>query len=407
MARYVMKFGGTSLADHAAVDRAADQVASYYEAGHEVVAVVSAPAGETDALIADAAQYGSRDQNSTAALDLLLSTGELRSVARLCMALAARGIPADPFTGWRAGIFTTDAVGKARIQRIETERIRASLSASQVIVVAGFQGMGSGGQVTTLGRGGSDTTAVALAWALGAEECLIYTDVDGIYTADPRLEPQARRLDRLHCQEMLELAGLGSKVLATDSVEQAAKWQVPLRVLSSFRPDVGTRIVHQVPLQAVPPIAGIAASYREAELAVIGLPARRGMVAQLLAPLGEAHIRIDTIVQNEARESRIDVSFTLPRDELKIANRVLSPLAGQLGGQRLLANDHVGKVSLVGLGLRSNTELVARALKTLATLNITASIIVVNESRFSVVIPEEEVKRLVQGWHEDFKLKFA
>jgi len=392
----VLKFGGTSMS---VLDRVADQVASESHGGHGLVVVVSAAAGDTDRLLAEAAALG----EDGAALDLLLATGEQNSVARLVLALAKRGIASVGFTGVGAGIITDGNAGRARILGVDVSRVNKALAAGRVAIVTGFQGMSEDGAVTTLGRGGSDTTAVALAAALGAEECCIYTDVAGVYSADPRIEPEARRLDRVHCEEMLELAGLGSKVLAIEAVDYAAAHEVPLRVRSTFEPDAGTMVQH-TPLEGAPPVVGIASSAAEAELAVIGLPARPGLAAKLIAPLAAAGVAIDALVQNEARQGKSDVSFTVPHKDLERARSLLAAEAGRLGAERLIEDASVAKVSVIGRGLRSNAKLLAKVLDTLDEAQVTVRVLVANETRISAIISESALQTAVQALHKAFEL---
>jgi len=392
----VLKFGGTSMS---ALDRVADLVAGECGKGHGLVVVVSAAAGETDRLLAEAAALGEND----AALDLLLATGEQNSVARLVLALAKRGIPAVGFTGVGAGIITDGNAGRARILGVDARRVNKAIADGCVAVVAGFQGMSEDGAVTTLGRGGSDTSAVALAAALNAEECCIYTDVAGVYSADPRIAPEARRIDRVHCEEMLELAGLGSKVLAIEAVDYAAAHEVPLRVCSTFEPDAGTMVQH-TPLVGAPPVVGIASSAAEAELAVIGLPARPGLSAKLIAPLAAAGVAIDALVQNEARHGKSDVSFTVPHKDLERARSLLAAEAGRLGAERLIEDASVAKVSVIGRGLRSNTKLLAKVIDTLDEARVTVRVLVANETRISAIISESALQTAVRVLHKAFIL---
>lgn len=396
----MLKFGGTSVADPVRVAAVARLAAAEHRAGHRLAVVVSAAAGETDRLLAEAEAFGPADAR---AADLLLATGEQASVARLVLALGAAGVPAEPFTGARAGILTDGSAGRARILKVDPAGVRAAMDAGRVAVVAGFQGVDASGAVTTLGRGGSDTTAVALAAALGAEECRIYTDVEGVFSADPRIEPAARRLDRIHCEEMLELAGLGSKVLAIESVDYAAEHGVPLRVLSTFAEGPGTAI-HHASEAVAPPVVGVAASAAEAELAAIGLPARPGLAAALVAPLAAARVAVDAVVQNEPRSGRSDVSFTVPRRDLARAREILAREAGRLGAERLVEDATVAKVSVVGRGLRSNAPLLARALRALEAAGVAVRIVVANETRISAVIPEAALPAAVRALHREFDL---
>jgi aspartate kinase len=392
----VLKFGGTSMS---VLDCVADRVVAEYRCTVPLVVVVSAVAGETDRLLAEAAALGEDPQ----ALDLLLATGEQHSVARLVLALASRGIKATGLTGIAAGILTDATPGRARILGVEIGRVRRVLGTGRVAVVAGFQGRREDGLVTTLGRGGSDTTAVALAAALDAEECCIYTDVAGVYSADPRLEPSARRIDRVHCEEMLELAGLGSRVLAIEAVDYAAAYQVPLRVCSTFAPDAGTAVQH-TPFAAAPPVVGVASSADEAELAVIGLPARPGLAARLIAPLAAAGVAIDALVQNEAHQGKSDVSFTVPQRDLERARTLLAGEAGRLGAERLIEDASVAKVSVIGRGLRSNARLLAQVLDTLDAAHVTVRVLVANETRISAIISESALQAAVQALHAAFNL---
>ena len=392
----VLKFGGTSMS---ALDRVADLVVGECNKGHGLVVVVSAAAGETDRLLAEAAALGEND----AALDLLLATGEQNSVARLVLVLSSRGIDAVGMTGADAGVLTDGRPGRSRILGVDARRLHRALAEGRVVVVAGFQGFGEDGAVTTLGRGGTDTTAVALAAALGAEECCIYTDVAGVYSADPRIEPEARRLDRVHCEEMLELAGLGSKVLAIEAVDYAAAHKVPLRVCSTFEPDAGTMVQH-TPLVGAPPVVGIASSAAEAELAVIGLPARPGLAARLIAPLAAAGVAIDALVQNEARHGKSDVSFTVPHKDLERARSLLAAEAGRLGAERLIEDAGVAKVSVIGRGLRSNAKLLAKVLDTLDAAQVTVRVLVANETRISAIISESALQTAVRALHKAFDL---
>ncbi len=403
MSVLVLKFGGTSVADPERVVSVARLVAKTHASGHRLVVVVSAAAGETDRLLGECQTLGASDPR---AVDLLLATAEQASVARLALALTALGVAAEPFTGARAGILTDSVAGKARILKVDPTGLRDAMARDRVAVVAGFQGIAADGALTTLGRGGSDTTAVAIAAALSAEECRIYTDVEGIYTADPRLEPAARRLDRIHCEEMLELAGLGSKVLAIESVDYAAEYAVPLRVLSTFAKGPGTAVRHDVDPGA-PPVIGVAASAAEAELAAIGLPARPGLAATLVAPLAAARVAVDAVLQNEPRGGRSDVSFTVPRRDLKQARDIVAREAGRLGAERLVEDATVAKVSVIGRGLRSNAPLLARALRSLEQAGVNVRILVANETRISAVIPEDALEAAVRALHREFGLATA
>lgn len=377
-----------------------DIVTREYSAGRQLVVVVSAAAGETDRLLGEMEVLGPADRVVS---DFLLATGEQASVARLVSELLRCGISAEPFSGARAGLLTDSNFGKARIIQCNPAWLIESLEAGVVPVVAGFQGCDDKGRITTLGRGGSDTSAVAIAAALKAEECHLYTDVDGVYTADPRVEPLARRLDQLHCEEMLELAGLGSKVLALESVEYAASRQVPLRVLSTFDFGPGTRVTPQQETLA-PELVGIASSESEAEVTMIGLNASPSLIAALLKPLARARIPVDTILQNEVREGRCDVSLTIHQRDLPEARQILSQMAGRLGAERLVEDATVAKVSLVGHGLRSNTDVMVRALAALEQAGINPRVVIANETRLSVLVNSTESTVAVRTWHSCFSL---
>lgn len=396
----VLKFGGTSMATTESRRRVVEIVTREHLTGRQLVIVVSAAAGETDRLIGETESLGTRHR---AVSDFLLATGEQASAARLVAGLLGNGILAEPFTGARAGLLTDSNFGKARIIQCNPFWLEEALNAGVVPVVTGFQGCDEKGRITTLGRGGSDTSAVAIAAALKAEECYIYTDVDGIYTADPRIEPQARRLDRLHCEEMLELAGLGSNVLALESVEYAANRQVPLRVLSTFDPGPGTQLIAgKEPVH--PELVGIASSNSEAEVMMIGLNAGPSLIATLLQPLARARIPVDTVVQNEVRQGQCDVSLTLHQRDLPEARHILAQTAGRLGAQRLVEDASVAKVSLVGHGLRSNTAVMVKALAGLEQAGINPRVVVANETRLSVLVASAEATRAVRTWHSCFSL---
>ncbi|HUH38970.1 MAG TPA: aspartate kinase, partial [Spongiibacteraceae bacterium] len=365
MSLIVQKFGGTSVGTVERIEAVAEKIKGFRDQGHDIVVVVSAMSGETNRLIAMANQI--QETPNPRELDVLLSTGEQVTIALLSMALEKREVPARSYTGAQVRIVTDSEHTKARILSIDEHNIRSDLSAGRVVVVAGFQGMDEQGDITTLGRGGSDTTAVALAAALKADECQIYTDVDGVYTTDPRVVDRARRLDRITYDEMLEMASLGSKVLQIRSVEFAGKYNVPLRVLHSFQDGPGTLItVEETDTMEQPLISGIAFSRDEAKLSVLGVPDTPGIAYQILGPIGDANIEVDVIVQNFGTDGTADFSFTVHRNDLKKAEKVLARVAEKLGARAVRTDDKICKISLVGVGMRSHAGVASRMFKSLA-----------------------------------------
>ena len=353
MSLIVQKFGGTSVGSIERIEQVADKVARFHAEGHQLVVVVSAMSGETNRLLGLAQAI--QDQPLPRELDVLLATGEQVTTALLSMALGKRGIAAKSYTGSQVRILTDDAHTKARIREIDNLRLHADLDAGKVLVVAGFQGVDENGNITTLGRGGSDTTAVALAAALKADECQIYTDVDGVYTTDPRVVDGARRLDRITFEEMLEMASMGSRVLQIRAVEFAGKYHVPLRVLHSFEEGPGTLITLEDASQMeTPTIAGIAFNRDEAKLTVLGIPDMPGVAYRILGPIGEANIEVDVIVQNVAEDNSTDLTFTVGRADLPRARAVLEKIAAELNAREVRADSKIAKVSVVGVGMRSH-----------------------------------------------------
>ena len=351
MSLIVQKFGGTSVGSIERIEGVADKIAAFKMQGHHVVAVVSAMSGETNRLVALAHEIQGRPVPRE--MDVLLSTGEQVTTALLSMALAKRGVKAKSYTGGQVRILTDDAHGKARIQHIEDTQLLSDLDAGFVTVVAGFQGVDSNGNITTLGRGGSDTTAVALAAALKADDCQIYTDVDGVYTTDPRVVSSAQRLDRITFEEMLEMASMGSKVLQIRAVEFAGKYNVPLRVLHSFKEGPGTLIsIEESNDVETPTIAGIAFTRDEAKLTVSGVPDMPGIAYRILGHIGEANIEIDVIVQNVGHDNTTDFTFTVARGDLARAEEVLRSVAEEIGATSVQSDSKIAKVSVVGVGMR-------------------------------------------------------
>lgn len=402
MALFVHKYGGTSVGAPERIKNVAKNVVQARSRGDDIIVVVSAMSGETNRLVALAHEI--QGNPSTREMDVLLSTGEQVTIALLCMALDAEGCPACSYTGGQVRILTDDAHTKARIIDIDTDRVRKDLAAGRVVVVAGFQGITEAGDITTLGRGGSDTTAVALAAALKADECLIYTDVDGVYTTDPRIEPKARRLDRITFEEMLEMASLGSKVLQIRSVEFAGKYNVPLRVLSSFAAGCGTLITYEEASVEKPLISGIAFNRDEAKLTVKGVPDKPGVASQILGPVAHANIEVDMIVQNVAEDGTTDFTFTVHRNDYRKALDILQTTSTALGAREVAGDDQIVKVSLVGVGMRSHAGIAAQMFEALAQEGINIRMISTSEIKISIVVDEKYLELAVRALHEAFNL---
>jgi aspartate kinase len=403
MALLVQKYGGTSMGSVERIEHVAGKVAAARERGHQIVVVVSAMSGETDRLVKLAKAISPRP--APRELDQILATGEQVSVALLAMALDKRGVPSRSYLGWQVAITTDSAYNKARITRIDSERLMADCKAGIVPVVAGFQGVDGTGSVTTLGRGGSDTTGVALAAALKADECQIYTDVDGVYTTDPRVEPKARRLGRITFEEMLELASLGSKVLQIRSVEFAGKYKVPLRVLSTFEEGPGTLITLEEHAMEEPLISGIAFNRDEAQLTVAGVPDRPGIAAAILGPIGEANIEVDMIVQNVGADGSTDFTFTVHRNDYDRAAEISRKVADNLDAKGVRSALDIVKVSLVGVGMRSHAGIAAKMFRTLAAEGINIRMISTSEIKISVVIEDKYLELAVRALHKAFNLE--
>ena len=402
MSLIVQKYGGTSVGSVERIEHVAEKVISYRNRGHEVVVVVSAMSGETDRLLGLARALSPRPNPRE--LDVLLSTGEQVTIALLSIALEKRGYPARSYTGSQVHILTDSAHNKARIKDIEAKRIKADLEAGRVVVVAGFQGIDEHGNITTLGRGGSDTTAVALAAALKAGECQIFTDVDGVYTTDPRVVPQARRLSRITFEEMLELASLGSKVLQIRSVEFAGKYNVPLRVLSTFEEGEGTLITFEEEAMENPLISGIAFSRDEAKLTVLGVPDRPGVAYGILGPVADANIEVDMIVQNIGQDGTADFTFTVHRNDYERALEILTAHCRDLGAREISGDKQIVKISLVGVGMRSHAGIASAMFEALAREGINIRMISTSEIKISVVVDERYLELGVRTLHEAFHL---
>lgn len=404
MSLLVQKYGGTSVGSIERIEQVAEKVAGFRAQGHDMVVVVSAMSGETNRLIGLAQQI--QQTPDPRELDVLVSTGEQVTIALLCMALKKRGLDARSYTGGQVRILTDSAFTKARIQAIDESNMRADLQAGRVVVVAGFQGVDEHGNITTLGRGGSDTTGVALAAALKADECQIYTDVDGVYTTDPRICERARRLEKITFEEMLEMASQGSKVLQIRSVEFAGKYKVPLRVLHSFKEGPGTLITldEEDFTMEQPIVSGIAFNRDEAKVTVAGVPDTPGVAAKILAPVGEANIEVDVIVQNVAADGTTDLTFTVHKNDMKKAVAVLEAVAKEIGAREVRSNDQVAKVSIVGVGMRSHAGVASRMFTALADERINIQMITTSEIKISVVIDERYLELAVRSLHTAFGL---
>ena len=402
MSLIVQKFGGTSVGSVERIQAVAERVARDHAAGHRLVVVVSAMSGETDRLL----NLARAIQNPPAPreLDSLLSTGEQVTIGLLAMALEARGVPAKSYTGAQVKILTDSAFNKARIEAIDSANIEADLNSGKVVVVAGFQGVDANGNITTLGRGGSDTTGVALAAALNADECQIYTDVDGVYTTDPRIVPEARRLERITYEEMLEMASLGAKVLQIRSVEFASKYQVTLRVLSSFKDGPGTLITTEENIMEAALISGVTLNRDEAKLTVLGVPDRPGIAGAILGPVADANIEVDMIVQNVAADGSADFTFTVNRNEFDKALGILQGIAGELKAREVTGDRKIVKVSLVGVGMRSHAGIASRAFRILASEGINIKMISTSEIKISVVVDDKYGELAVRALHSEFGL---
>lgn len=402
MALIVQKYGGTSVGSLALIRSVAAQIARIRRRGDSVAVVVSAMGDSTDRLVDMARELV--PEPDPRELDALLATGEQVSVALLAMALRAQGILAKSYSGAQVRVQTSETHGKARIEAIETERLRADLQSGCIPVVAGFQGVSASGDVTTIGRGGSDTTAVALAVALHADECQILTDVDGVFTTDPRMVPDARCLSRLSFEEMLELAGQGSRVLHLRAVEFAKKYTMPVRVLSAFHPSAGTLICEEEPTVEAPVVAGIAFNRDEAEINCFGLPDEAGTAYRVLKPISEANIDVDMIVVSAARSGRSDLSFTVHRDDYVQTKRIVEFLMQAFPESSFVSNDRVAKLSVVGVGMRSHAGVATQLFECMARESINVRLVSTSEIKISVLIDEIHLERAVRALHDEYGL---
>jgi len=402
MSLIVQKYGGTSVGSTQRIEYVASKIKRWCNEGHSLVVVTSAMSGETDRLIGLARainpQIGGRE------LDMLLATGEQVTIALLSMALEKRSCPAVSYTGAQVNILTDSVHNKARIVEINVARVRLDLANGKVVVVAGFQGVDEHGNITTLGRGGSDTTAVALAAALKADECQIYTDVDGVYTTDPHVVPQARRLGRMTFEEMLEMASLGSKVLQIRSVEFAGKYNVPLRVLSTFQDGEGTLITCEEEAMEQVLISGIAFNRDEAQLTIAGVPDQPGVAYEILGPISDANIEVDMIVQNVGVDGTTDFTFTVHRNDFNRAHTILASITRKLKAREMAGDTQIVKISLVGVGMRSHAGIASQMFKALAAEGINIRMISTSEIKISVVVDEKYLELGVRALHEVFEL---
>ena len=418
MALYVHKYGGTSMGTTERIRNVAKRVAKWVKAGHQIVVVPSAMSGETNRLLGLAKELepSSRTDNVRRELDALAATGEQASSALLAIALQAEGVDSISYTGWQVPVRTDSSYTKARIESIDDSRILQSVNAGKVVIITGFQGIDDVGNITTLGRGGSDTSAVAIAAAIKAAECLIYTDVDGVYTTDPRVVPHAKRLSSISFEEMLELASLGSKVLQIRSVEFAGKYRVPLRVLSSFtawdidlttEANSGTLITFEEDVKMEKAVvSGIAFTRDEAKISVLGVPDTPGVAYQILGAVASANIEVDVIIQNLSKDGKTDFSFTVTRADYERTIQLLeSSVLPKLGeGTKVVGNTHISKVSIVGIGMRSHSGIASTMFKALSQEGINIQMISTSEIKTSVVIDEKYVELAVRSLHTAFGL---
>lgn len=402
MSVIVHKYGGTSVGTVERIHRVADRVAKACGEGHRVVVVLSAMSGETDRLIRLAQEMTSRPDERE--LDMLLSTGERVTIALLAMALRGRGVDARSFTGRQVGIMTDNSHTKARITRVTAERITQALEQGVVPVVAGFQGINDQNDVTTLGRGGSDLTAVALAGALKADRCIIFTDVDGVYTADPNVVPAARRLDRVAYEEMLELASLGAKVLQSRSVEFAAKYNVPIEVRSSFKDGKGTLVTREDADMERVMVSGVSGDRNQAKITIVGVPDHPGIAARIFGPVAEANILVDMIIQNVSQADMTDISFTVPRVDLPKSVDLVQQLAKEVEAKSVTVTESIAKVSLVGVGMRSHSGVAAKMFDVLSRERINIMMISTSEIKISCVIEEKYMELAMRSLHSAFGL---
>ena len=402
MALIVQKYGGTSVGNIERIHRVAERVERAHKDGHQVVVVLSAMSGETDRLLKLAHEAThSPDERE---LDMLLSTGERVTIALLAMELRGRGVNARSFTGRQVGIHTDSAHTKARISRVTADRIKEALAGGVIPVVAGFQGINASSDVTTLGRGGSDLTAVALAAALKADRCIIYTDVDGVYTADPNIVPAARRLEKISYEEMLEMASLGAKVLQSRSVEFAAKYSVPVEVNSSFKEGKGTLVTREDADMEGVMVSGVTGDRNQAKITIVGVPDRPGIAARVFGAVANANIVVDMIIQNVSQASMTDISFTVPKPDLRNAVDLVQRLSQEIGARSVAVTESIAKVSLIGVGMRSHSGVAAKMFEVLSREGVNIMMISTSEIKISCVIEEKYLELAMRTLHTAFGL---
>ena len=402
MALIVQKYGGTSVADPDRIRACADNIVITKKRGNDVIVVVSAMGKATDNLIALADSVAKNQSGRE--MDMLLTTGERQTAALMTMALLDRGIDAISFTGSQVGIITDTAHRKAKIVEVKGDRVREALADGKVCVIAGFQGVSTEREITTMGRGASDLTASALAQAMQADACEIYTDVTGVFTADPRIVPQARKLTKVHFDEMLEMAGAGSKVLALRSVEFARNHDVPLHVRSAFTWEQGTWVTNEEPSVEDPIISGVVTDMTEAKVTVLGVPDRPGISAALFEPLADANVNVDMIVQNTSTDGTTDISFTMPMADLAQAETIVQQIADEIGATAVTHDDDIAKVSLVGAGMKSSPGIAAKMFRVLADENVNIQMISTSTIRVSVILPASDMERAARALHTAFGL---
>jgi len=402
VALIVQKYGGTSVGNIDRIHKVADRVAQAHRAGDQVVVVLSAMSGETDRLVKLAHEAAPMPDERE--MDMLLSTGERVTIALLAMNLRGRGINARSFTGRQVGIITDSAHTKARIARVTADRLRHALDQGIIPVVAGFQGINEQSDVTTLGRGGSDLSAVALAAALKADRCIIFTDVDGVYTADPNVVPAARRIDKIAYEEMLEMASLGAKVLQTRSVEFAAKFNVPVEVNSSFKEGKGTLVTREDADMEAVAVAGVTGDRNQAKITIIGVPDKPGIAARIFGPVAQAHVNVDMIIQNMGQDSLTDLSFTVPRADLRKATPIIQSVAKEIEAKSVSITEAIAKVSLIGVGMRSHSGVASKMFEVLSHEGINILMISTSEIKISCVIDEKYLELAMRSLHSAFGL---
>lgn len=405
MALIVQKYGGTSVGNIERIHKVADRVAQAHRAGDQVVVVLSAMSGETDRLVKLAHEATAMPDERE--MDMLLSTGERVTIALLAMDLRGRGVNARSFTGRQVGIITDSAHTKARIARVTADRLREALDQGIIPVVAGFQGINEQSDVTTLGRGGSDLSAVALAAALKADRCIIFTDVDGVYTADPNVVPAAKRIDKISYEEMLEMASLGAKVLQTRSVEFAAKFNVPVEVNSSFKEGKGTLVTREDADMEAVAVAGVTGDRNQAKITIVGVPDKPGIAARIFGPVAEAHVNVDMIIQNMGQDSLTDLSFTVPRADLRKATPIIQGVAKEIEAKSVSITEAIAKVSLIGVGMRSHSGVAAKMFEVLSREGINILMISTSEIKISCVIDEKYLELAMRTLHSAFGLDQA